>query len=499
MQKIYLTLIVLACLISVKSFCQCATPTTVPHNESFNFITSMNQLPGCVAISDPSTCVTFTSGGRIGQGCAGFIDTQAQTSYFYSRAIQLYAGITYSVSAWYKNSSSSGNTWTDFSIHLGASQSSVGLSTLASSGASYNGGIYVPVTNTFVVANSGVYYFAVSGTSTGGFGFTALIWDDLDVIIPCSIGGNAPNVTVVASSSVLCAGQSNFTATASGADTYLWYDGTTGPILTNPNITQNALISVVGTNTLTACSMTTSLYQTIMQAPNIIVIGSKPAICAGENIVLSANGAPSYSWSTEATSAVITVTPGSSTTYTVIGTSAAGCTASAEYSVIVNPVPVISYTASAATPTVCKGEPISFEAEGAVSYQWFTNQGIFSGSSFNLAASSTTTVNLFGTGANGCVAKAVYILKVEACTGIKTDYVPEFKIYPNPGKGKYTLDCGNEDLKTIAVTDFTGKIIYLVETIDSRLSIDISSYAKGLYYANIRLQDKTFSIKLVKE
>jgi hypothetical protein len=55
-----------------------------------------------------------------------------------------------------------------------------------------------------------------------------------------------------------------------------------------------------------------------------------------QSITLTASGADSYSWSTGSTSNTITENPTENTTYTVIGTDTAGCTASDSIEVLVS-------------------------------------------------------------------------------------------------------------------------------------------------------------------
>lgn len=212
MKKIYPTLTLLACIFSTHSFSQCTTPTTVPYYESFTGLTANNQLPACWAISNPTTCVTYFSG----TGSAGFLDGPVGTSYFYSRAVNLNAGVTYSTSLWHKVSSASSNSWSDLSILLGTSQSSSALVSLATVNFPASP-VYVALSNTFVVASSGTYYFAIRGISiNNSFSDPSLTWDDFEVTIPCTLAGNAPSLTVVASATSLCTGET-VTVTASGA------------------------------------------------------------------------------------------------------------------------------------------------------------------------------------------------------------------------------------------------------------------------------------------
>lgn len=65
-------------------------------------------------------------------------------------------------------------------------------------------------------------------------------------------------------------------------------------------------------------------------------------ICMGESVTLTAFGYDSYQWNTGATSASITVSPATTTTYTVVGNSASGASGSHSATVTVFPQAVIT-------------------------------------------------------------------------------------------------------------------------------------------------------------
>ncbi len=66
--------------------------------------------------------------------------------------------------------------------------------------------------------------------------------------------------------------------------------------------------------------------------PSLSASSSQSLICPGASVVLTAFGATTYSWSTGATSSSITISPQTTTTYSVIGTnSASGCANTAIY------------------------------------------------------------------------------------------------------------------------------------------------------------------------
>jgi len=60
-----------------------------------------------------------------------------------------------------------------------------------------------------------------------------------------------------------------------------------------------------------------------------------------------------------------------------------------------------------------------------------------------------------------------------------------FKIYPNPSEGKITFSSGNNNFKTIEISDAIGKIIYKYSYFDSKLIMDMSTFPKGIYYYKI--------------
>jgi hypothetical protein len=67
------------------------------------------------------------------------------------------------------------------------------------------------------------------------------------------------------------------------------------------------------------------------------VVAEATTVCKGYNTSFTVTGAPSFSWSTGATVAIIVVSPSVNTTYSVIGTGTNGCKSSATVSVTVDP------------------------------------------------------------------------------------------------------------------------------------------------------------------
>jgi hypothetical protein len=98
---------------------------------------------------------------------------------------------------------------------------------------------------------------------------------------------------------------------------------------------------------------------------------STPTICAGISTTLSATGINTYSWTTNATTSLVSVTPSVTTIYSVMGTNTtSGCMAMANRTVFVNQLPSLTLTPSSAS--LCSGVAQTISISGANTYLWNT-------------------------------------------------------------------------------------------------------------------------------
>jgi gliding motility-associated-like protein len=97
---------------------------------------------------------------------------------------------------------------------------------------------------------------------------------------------------------------------------------------------------------------------------------------------------------------IVGANPPTTTVYTVIGTSVAGCTATTTFTLTVNPLPVVTVNSG----TICFGNSTPLQALGANTYAWSPASGLSSSSGSNVSASptSTTTYVVTGTDVNNC-------------------------------------------------------------------------------------------------
>ncbi|MBS1635568.1 MAG: gliding motility-associated C-terminal domain-containing protein [Bacteroidetes bacterium] len=216
------------------------------------------------------------------------------------------------------------------------------------------------------------------------------------------------NISVVSAlvlsvnSATICTGQSA-TLTVSGASGYTWTPGgaTTSSIAVSPAST--SVYSVTGSSGSCAASATT---QVLVNAVPVLTV-NPAAICIGQTATLTASGATTYTWSTGANTNTVSVTPPSTTVYTVTGQSN-GCTAVMNPTVTVTPLPSLTLTASATS--VCAGQSATLTATGATNYQWLP--GGQNTSVITVTPASTTSYSVTGDNGGCQVTNTIQVMVV---------------------------------------------------------------------------------------
>jgi hypothetical protein len=73
-----------------------------------------------------------------------------------------------------------------------------------------------------------------------------------------------------------------------------------------------------------------------------------------------------------------------------------------------------------------------------------------------------------------------------------------FTIYPNPAKSEVTIDAGTLDKETtLVLEDILGQALMAKEVTVTPVTIDISNYANGVYFVELRQGSKRSVKKLV--
>lgn len=219
-----------------------------------------------------------------------------------------------------------------------------------------------------------------------------------------------PPTTVTASPAVgICTSGSNTVATltAAGATSYTWSTGSNSPtIAVSPTVTT---VYTVTAKTGT-CTGNFTVQVTVNPNPNVTITNSSPTVCTAASATLLANGASTYSWSTGSSSNPITVTPTTITTYTVIGTSTAGCVGIASTSVAVSGVPTPTLFNISVPSTICVGGAVTCVAAGPYTFNWQPGGAV--GAVVSLSPTVTTTYTVIAS-AGSCTNTANITVTVD--------------------------------------------------------------------------------------
>ncbi|MFT4535092.1 MAG: hypothetical protein ACI9P5_002457, partial [Saprospiraceae bacterium] len=170
------------------------------------------------------------------------------------------------------------------------------------------------------------------------------------------------------------------TATPAGLS-YLWTGGSTNQTL-SVNTGNEYFVTVTDSN---GCTAVTSISVPMDTLTPISNAGSDGILCEGEVTTLTATGIGTYLWSDGSTNANLTVTPNTTTTYSLTVTASNGCEDTDDVIVTVNPLPTVS--ASNNGPLTCDSTTVTLTAIPAgLTYVWSGGE-----------TTATKTVNVSGT------------------------------------------------------------------------------------------------------
>jgi len=187
----------------------------------------------------------------------------------------------------------------------------------------------------------------------------------------------------------LCSGNTA-TLTAEGNGAFLWSTGETGGTIdVSPTETTEYIVTASIDCGSEVLSVTDTIIVTVIPGVTLSV-SDDAAICAGSEIILTADSNTNYLWSTGETTASITVSPSETTTYTV--TSGSGdCALTEEVTVTVEEGPKIILEDD---KTICFGESTTLTVEGVGAVLWSTGE---TSGSITVNPSVTTTYSVTAT------------------------------------------------------------------------------------------------------
>jgi hypothetical protein len=165
-----------------------------------------------------------------------------------------------------------------------------------------------------------------------------------------------------------------------------------------------ACFQPITANNTTVLTVNSNPIVAITTAENSGLATNDGILCEGEAVTLTATGGGTYSWNSGATSSAITVSPITSTNYSVTVTSAKGCQTTVSKLITVHPKP---QSAASNTGPVCVGNKITLSATGGTSYEWKSpaNTVISNNSTFSIENAAVPNSGIYSvkvTDGNGC-------------------------------------------------------------------------------------------------
>lgn len=311
-------------------------------------------------------------------------------------------------------------------------------------------------------------------------------WTPCTISAAISANGSA---TFCKGGSVELSVQGNFTS-------YLWNTGETTATIT---VTQPGSYTVTVRNT-TGCSAVAPPF--VVRVDSVALkLAAAAELCAGDSVRLAASGATQYQWSpAEGLSCTDCATPyakpSQNTVYTVLATSAEGCTTTATVAVTVKPAP--------SKPTINKqGDNLLQCSTPASSYSWLRDGLPIPG-----AEQSSYTVP---DGAQGWF--AVRITNDEGCTALSdslyvnlTTSVAEISTAPFvaiSGENRfYTVSCRPQVRTplTLVVADLVGRTVLELQQPEAEsytIPIDMRGVTPGVYIVQLSVGNARYARALI--
>jgi hypothetical protein len=237
--------------------------------------------------------------------------------------------------------------------------------------------MYTITNGNFTVSPNVTSSYSVSGTSSAG----CISFDVVSTVTVYTI----PIPTLTVNSGSICSGNS-FTIAPNGANTYTI---TGGNFTVSPNTTTS--YSVTGTSTAGCVSSNIVSNVTVFATPTIAV--NSGSICSGSSFTIIPSGANSYS----ITGGNYTVSPITTSSYSLIGASNDGCVSSnAVSTIMVYTTPTLAVNSG----SICSGNSFTILPNGANTYS-------VTGGSLVVSPNTTFTYSVIGASNAGCVSSHV--------------------------------------------------------------------------------------------
>lgn len=305
-----------------------------------------------------------------------------------------------------------------------------------------------------------------------------------------------PPVATATSNGPLCPG-ANILLNGGGGATYEW-TGPSGftsslqsPIIFGAGATQSGVYivrAIVG-----GCDDTASVNVVVYNSPNVGATATpNDSVCIGTPVTLSGTGAQNYTWSGSVSDNTPFV-PSASTSYTVTGTDANGCTASATLSLTVNPLPTVNLGSDISQVS---GPVVLDAGAGFSAYAWNT-----SATTQTISVTTSGMYSVVVTDANGCQDSDTVMVTFTGSIGLPGQQELLYTLYPNPTPGAFVVQLPQEFAGTWQAewTDMQGRVLAHQQPVGTGtlFTFDFSGHAPGRYILVLHNDQRWIRIPVV--
>jgi PKD repeat protein len=349
--------------------------------------------------------------------------------------------------------------------------------------------------STVTVSPSSTTTYTVTGSNGPGCSNTGTVTVTVNSL---------PTVSASVSNSTVCEGTS-VALTGSGATNYTWMPGSLNGASVNDTPTSTTTYTLTGTDA-NGCSNTSTVLVNVNALPSISASSSAPDICEGSSVTLTGNGAVNYDWMPGSLNGASVVdSPVSSTTYTVTGTDANGCSNTTTVSVNVNALPSVSITL--ATDTFCDIDGPTMLSGGSPAGGNYSGTGV-TANAFDPSSvgAGTFAITYTFTDVNGCTNSASQSVVVDVCSGIgSTDNETPIDVMPNPNNGNFTLGFTSASAQdyVIEIHNSLGQVVYTEQLTNFsgtyRKDISLSENGTGLYFIRLRTVNSESTLRVITQ
>ncbi len=330
----------------------------------------------------------------------------------------------------------------------------------------------------------GEFVYTVIGTDDSGCESA----DSIEIVVY-----DLPDLEITSSDTALCHGE-ELTLTGEGAVTYVWDEDVVDGEAFVPELGEH-VYTVIGTDD-NGCEITDSIDIVVYDIPDIEIISSDTALCHGEELTLTGEGAITYEWDEGVVDGAAFSPEVGEYLYTVIGTDDNGCEDTASIEIIVNDNPAISSTTvipelfgedGSIDITISGGTP-------AYSFDWDNDEtGDFDDNEDLIGISGGTYIVIVEDEASCIVTDTV---TVNSLLNIEDDQTSELTVYPNPTASIITISL--EGAFEYCLFNNDGKLLSCNKGFN-KVQIDFTEFADGIYFVEITSENRNRSVQLIKQ